>query len=251
MWEWLYVKWKWSSLSEMHVESESEQFKQVKVWKAKTFSEATSWLFCLTGLSGVWGQGQGGQSLRLQRRKSRVANSIRMIVRNTPTITTWSKKKFAVKTNELDCLPRLGRLLEAQGEYWAHQIRASWSQCSRNNQNHRSSLLWNIIILIWPKISWIWVTNFHLMSSVLRMWNPAWFLKISYFAAPGKKVAFNSSTTIQSSMTICRKFQIDMTVWAIGPSRMCRTNFRNDYPLSHDLGWCWACLVATNKTSLQ
>ena len=48
----------------LHLYLGESEYEHSFIWR--TFSAATSWLFCLTGLSGVWGHGQGGHSLRLE-----------------------------------------------------------------------------------------------------------------------------------------------------------------------------------------
>ena len=99
-----------------------------------------------------------------------------------------------IQIHSVEFSPGLGRLLQAQDEHWSHRSRASWSRCSRNNQNHRWLLLWNIIrvimcLITYSMIIYLWfiiLIIFHLIRSVLLIWNPAWFLRISYLPPPTK-----------------------------------------------------------------
>ena len=103
----------------------------------------------------TWGQGQGGQSFLLQRRKSRVANSIRITAKKAATITTWRKVcwDFEDQLNAqrfwgpVERSPGLGRLLGARGEYWVRLSLASLSRCNHNTQNLHWWPLWNIIVI--------------------------------------------------------------------------------------------------------
>ena len=83
---WTQWKWTWE--------------KKVRV---KTFSAATSWLFCFTGLSGVWGQGQLWQGILakvLQTNQAIVLKGVSNYLMMPTILTTkyWWRRSHHLRT---------------------------------------------------------------------------------------------------------------------------------------------------------